>query len=974
MIKTSHKKQESHNTIHKKVEIKLRVSDGGKNRKVTLLSLSAPLLAQPLSFPSGVLQTECRTRSFWILVDKAFLVSKQWQLEALNDTGFPDVMQTNRATQCGYTITKDVYDNVEVRISFLGCWVKNINDQQFTVTVQFRVTQSGRLGLYPVSMSCIPDAWDVREIACEENYMEVSVTRIIPPAILKIINLSGPVVSISQRWQVWFNNSNVPIPAQDAINKGYGVNATVTRVLFRSPYVTPESQIVELGNFHLDVVASNMLYSQTLLRIIVDTTIACPNDPPVFTDSALSWFSPAVLSPLITGGFTTNELAMGVNGKLLNSTQLAAYKYILRYDFNEVEVTVPYGAPGGYVESDIVNNTYTTEYRIHLLLQRQWLGINEDDSTTHTSYKPIIAPKVVHVPVFLNHTIKEDGYFNVSLGNFYSDMSVKSFIIYSVPLTLDELPRRQMTIETAVNPNDTRAFYLTVPFSDPVVEQTYLGGAKRRYRLYVTYILLLLPQNKNLTYSGVVDCIIEDAVPPSITSHCENDRLVINVERGNMDNYWLPYIRELPLNNALITSQNIIVQNSVTALDIEVPYTAVGLTYEVIGLDTSVASLNFTFRHNVTQEIKFSHAISCPFPTRGLLCLSNGTMIAVVDSTVTKPAFDAHKAHLRDPNCTPSEATSEKALFSFAAYTCGTTRRFDGDYLVYENEVTFDRQVLFPEQPIISRDSSYRLTLRCRYPIRDTLWIGGQHRNAVSGIATSRAKGGSDTFSIVLDISTLNQLVWLSILFYGMLRRRARHHMADLKLAKDESYTAFYQDGDFPVSVQPTDVLHFQADVQSPEPMAELKDCWATTLPNKNGMTQWELIVDGCGVAAEDFSTDVQASSERSPRFKVKLQEPPISQLSIYCNVIICDAITHRESCTKICNQTERLMDKRSAPLAMELVSAGPVQIVGHQSGVMYQHIEKSWSTWTWVLPLGLAVISAFFVGAIVLSVRLFTR
>ncbi|XP_069618641.1 uncharacterized protein [Ranitomeya imitator] len=895
----------------------------------------------------GVLQTECRSRSFWILVDQAFFASKQWQLEALNDTGFPDVMQTSRATQCGYTITKDVYGNVEVRISFLGCWVKNINDQQFDIKVQFRVNQNGRLALYPVSMSCIPDAWDVREIVCEENYMEVSVTRIIPAAILKIINLSGPVVSISQRWQVWFNNSNVPIPAQDAINKGYGVNATVTRVLFRSPYVTLESQIVELGNFHLDVVASNMLYSQTLLRIIVDTTIACPNDPPVFTDSTLSWFSPVVLSPLISGDFTMNELAMGVNGKLINSTQITAYKYILRYDITEVEVTVPYGAPGGYVESDIINNTYTTQYRIHLLLQRQWLGVNEDDSTTHTSYKPIIAPRVVHVPVFLNHTIKEDGYFNVSLGNFYSDMSIKSFIIYRVPLALDELPRRQMTIETAVNPNNTRAFYLTVPFSDPVVEQTYLGGFQRRYRLYVTYILVLLPQNKNLTYSGVVDCIIEDAVPPSITSHCENDRLVINVERGNVDYYWLPYIRELPLNNALITSQNIIVQNSVTALDIEVPYTAVGLTYEVVSLDRSVASLNFTFRHNITQEITFSHAISCPFTTRGLICLSNGTMIAVVDSTVTKPAFDANKAHLRDPNCTPKEATSEKALFIFAAYMCGTTRQFDGDYLVYENEVTFDRQVLFPEQPIISRDSSYRMTLRCRYPIRDNLWISGQHRNGISGIATSRAK---------------------------VLRRRARTHMAELKLAKDESYAEFYQDGDFPVSVRPVDDLHFQADVQSPEPMAELKDCWATTLPGKNGMTQWDLIVDGCGVEAEYVSTDVEAFPEGSLRFKLKLHEAPISQLFIHCKVIICDALAHPESCTKICNQTEHLMDKRSAPLATELVSAGPVQIVGRQSGVMYRHVETSWSTWTWALSLGLAVISAFTVGAIVLTIRLFIK
>ncbi|XP_075711651.1 uncharacterized protein LOC142748436 [Rhinoderma darwinii] len=917
---------------------------------VTLLCLGAPCLAQVRSFPPGVLRTECRARLFWIWVDKTYIGSSPWQLEALNDTGFADVMQTNRAAQCGYTITRDVYSNVEIRISFLGCWVKNKNDNQFDVKLQFRVNQGGRIGLFPVSMSCTPsETWDVREIVCEENYMEVSVTRIIPTVILNILSLSGTVGGISQRWQVWFNNSLGAIPAKEAISRGYGVNATVTRVLLRAPYNTPESQVVEVGNFHLDVVPSNMLYSQTLLRIIVDTTIACPRDPPVFTASALSWLSPVVLSPLISGEVTDKTFAMGINGIIQNSTLIEEYKYILNHNFTTVDVTIPFGAPGGFVESDILNNSYVTTYSIHLILQRNWLGINEDDSTTHTSYKPVVAPMIVQMAVFLDHTSKENRYFNVSLGNFYSDVNLKSFIIHKLPLTLDRLPLRQMTTMTSINPNNTYVFYLTVPFSDPLVDQRYLGGLKRRYRLYVTYVLTLVTKNKDFTYTDVVECVIEDVVPPIINSYCAGDRLIIDLTRGNMDYYWLPYLRELPLTNALITSQNITVRNSEAALYIEVPYTSVGLVYEVVKLAGSLVRLDFTLRNNQTLETEISHSFNCPLPTRTLLCLANGTMIVVVDSSVTKPVFNAQKAHLRDPNCTPQEATNERALFNFAAYTCGTTRRFDGDYLVYENEVTFDRQVLLPGQPIISRDSSYRLTVRCRYPIRDTLWLGGQYKSGAieQRLAVTQAK---------------------------VLRRRARTHVAELKIAKDENFTAFYQNGDFPVSVQPTDVLYFQADVQTPEPITALKDCWATTFPGQDGITRWDLIVDGCDAETETFSTEVQTSPDWSSRFKVKIHDAPTSQLFIHCKVLICDATSQGQSCPKTCNQTELLMDKSAAPLSTEVVSAGPIQIRAHHNGVVYQNVAEKTPSWTWMLSLGLAVISALTVGAIFLTVRLFTK
>lgn len=54
------------------------------------------------------------------------------------------------------------------------------------------------------------------------------------------------------------------------------------------------------------------------------------------------------------------------------------------------------------------------------------------------------------------------------------------------------------------------------------------------------------------------------------------------MKRGSLDMYWLPYIRNLPLTNELITSQYYLVQNTDAAFHLEVPYPSVGLVYEVM--------------------------------------------------------------------------------------------------------------------------------------------------------------------------------------------------------------------------------------------------------------------------------------------------------------------------------------------------------------------------------------------------------
>ncbi|XP_077326798.1 LOW QUALITY PROTEIN: uncharacterized protein LOC143961402 [Lithobates pipiens] len=921
---------------------------------VAVLCLTLPYVhAQPLpdSLPTTVLKTECRDRYFYIWGDKTFFGSLQWQLEAINYTGSIDIMRGPRAAQCGYTLTTDLYGNLEIRISFLGCWVNNTKDIQFDISVQIRVYRGMQSVAYIMDLTCSANrTWDVREIICEENYMEVSVLRLAEDDRIKV-QLTAPATRISQTYRVEFLKNLTTILAEDAIKRGYDVNVTLTRVVFRAPYNTPESQVLQVGDYHLDAVLSKMLQKQTLRSLIIDTTIACPSDPPVFQDLALSWVSPALLGPLVTDNVKPCSFAMGINGILLFKNDSEANNYI--FDDNIacnvssiVNVTVPIGAPGGYSESDVVNNTYVTTYRINLLLQRRWLGEFGDDQTTHTQYKPVVTPAIKQRPIFTDYTIKKDRYFNVSLGNFYSDVNLKSFCRppYSTATGLhrhtDLLHQKLQQYPGLLS--DCALLFLPS-------RQTFLGGIKRRYRLYVTYVMSLVPKEKVFTYSDVVECILEDVVPPTYNGSCGSDSLVLDMKRGNLDMYWLPYIRNLPLTNQLITSQNYLVQNTDAAFHLEVPYPSVGLVYEVTTLSAFLVRLDFTLRDNQTLKVESSYSVRCSFSPQSV-CLSNGSMIAFVNGSVTKPKIDARRTHLKDPTCKPLEATETLALFSFSAYTCGTIQKFDSNYLIYENEVMYDQVVLFPNQPIISRDSNYRLTMRCRYPIKDTQWLSAQKEAA--------------PVMMGLGLPSVTKV----------LRRRARTHMAELRIAKDDAYTSFYHLGDFPVSVQQADSLYLQADVPSTILVSLLQDCWATTFPNHDGHSRWNLVVDGCAAngGADTLSTTIYLSPDYSARLHVKLNGEVNGQVYIHCRVSLCDP-KRTDGCFQTCDKTtERVFGKRAISEFSEVVSAGPVK-VGSKNEVGYQHLEtKSWSTWSWVLSIGLGVIAALTVGAVCLAVRLY--
>ncbi|KAE8620482.1 hypothetical protein XENTR_v10010270 [Xenopus tropicalis] len=800
--------------------------------------------------------------------------------------------------------------------------------------------------------------------------MEVSVRRIVPWVVdwmTEDLQAVWPVTEggISQSWQVEFQMpdlSIITVSAAKAQRMGYGLNATATRVVFRAPYNTSESRIIKNGSYHLEVILAKMYYSQPLIRLIVDTTTACPADPPMITNTSIFWLTPAILSPLVLDlvAYRDRGVSMGVDGRLLDPSVIATNGYSLSKNATTVNVTVPIGAPGGYTESDIVNNTYGTTYHIHLLLVHHWRGATAD-TTRHSAIKPINTPFMPQVPIFINRTVPETRYFNVSLGNFFPDVGLKAFIIKKVMVTLDEASRRGFRVGTVDNKNGTSAYVLQVPFGDPLVEQKYLEGNKRVYTLYVTYILTLLSKKKDFTYTDVVECVLKDVVPPTYDKTCTNNSLILNMTRGNMDMYWIPYIRDLPLTQALAASQNYKITQRASTLLIEVPLFSVGLVYEDITLRGIRARLDFALKDNKTLQVRSSYSFACNFPTdRLLLCLPNGTMKATVLSLDTKPRFDPRETHLKDPTCKPQEANNDLALFSFSVFSCGTTRQFVGGYLVYENEVTFDRKGLPPIKPIISRNSTYRLTLRCRYPLTDTQQVVGKYNTTIIG-----RRGISTDFS--------NEQA-------KVLRKRDENtQVSDLKVARDRTFTSFYHPGDFPLLIQQEESLYFEVDERrrgtSPTRAVRLQECWATPSHRTDGFPQWDLIMDGCAQKGTNYSVDLVQGPPSRFQLKIEGGLSEQYQLFVYCQGLVCDSLLESDRCQTACNEAKPGVWRRTVPVAepYELLSAGPIRIGPGEAEVQYRHVEeKSWSTWIWLLSVGLAFIAAFTVGSVILALRLF--
>ncbi|XP_058867635.1 uncharacterized protein LOC117962847 [Acipenser ruthenus] len=427
------------------------------------------------------------------------------------------------AAACGFTYSFNLPGDLIFRASFLACHVESVNDVSYALQYHFvRLDSLGRETVYPFSLSCSMESpWNPREIVCEDNYMEVSVRMNVPviaqeglekedwEAALSIAQ--GAVMSV---WQVVFHQTGMPpktMTAEDTRSAGYLVNSTSSRVIFRSPYGMPMSEVLLVSGIPVEAIRATVFYKQRWMLLLVDTSAACAKNPSVFNGTYLSWVTPRLITPLVLHPtkFLDKRITMGVEGRVLDEVAATSRGYQLLVNGTAVEIRIPFGAVGGYRKSHVIDNKYNQVYEIDLFLEHQWAD-DLWEVTQHRSFKPARSPYLPETPYVVNNTIPSEKGFTVTLGNFKPDVELKNLTLNGVPLTLPEAQNRGVKISEVQHPNGTKDFVLKVPFDNPLVSVEYIGALIRRYTLNINYTLNIVPQNEPYFHPAAIVCDVKD--------------------------------------------------------------------------------------------------------------------------------------------------------------------------------------------------------------------------------------------------------------------------------------------------------------------------------------------------------------------------------------------------------------------------------------------------------------------------------
>ncbi|XP_059837751.1 zona pellucida protein AX 1 isoform X2 [Hypanus sabinus] len=927
------------------------------------LLLGLVLAATAAAAPGGGMQTEsadfvrteCRDSVFWFGLDTNFLAGKVWQINIVDQSGYVFSVTPRSASQCGYTLIVD-HQKIEFRASILSCGVHILNDEQFNLTVQIQVLGADMgASTYIETLSCMYSPWAGREIYCEQNYMQVSVRRNIPTIEEDYVQdaedwalaIPEAVDAESGIWQVVFHTSSgkKSMTVKEAHQLNYGINTTETRILFRAPYHTKEAEVILVHEVPLSVIRSTSFYRQQWMILLIDTAAACPVDGTSFTDDLIIWTLPRIFTPIVTSEVHQDNSSMGVNGIKLDPERMAERNYSLEKNDTSLFIKVPIGAQDGYYKSYVVNGQYGIKYSINLFLEHLW----EDDTWELNKMNvvhPVTTPFIPKPLVYTDDTIPEQWLFNVSLGNFLPDVELQKLTLGSLSFPVDE-ENQFFDLYHGRTPNETtlsKIFVLEVPMESPVVDRKYIGDGVEQYTLDITYTLIVVPEDEIFTHS--VQLIHKHhIVLPVANGFCDEENMTLVITHGTLDQYWIPFIGKVQLSLHSGHDGYIMRENG-THLTVTVPRNAAEVVHEEVGHQGIRSRFDFQLKDNKSLEVLGNFSVSCSFPTSDFItCFPNGKMVITAMKLGTQLRMHTNKLMLKDPTCKAKESESQ-AVFEFSVDSCGTTRRFEKDYMIYENEVVYVGAKS-------KKKPTYRLAISCHYPINDSVHLQFEHQ--------------INPLPIVMP-------------GFGPI-------ILSIQLAKDVSYATLYKDNEYPVVKYLADPLYLEVQLlHNEDSQIELflQSCWATASPERDSIPQWSIIVQSCEYEADPHMTIFHPVTRnervRYPshvkRFEVKMFAFTMGDLNIllrevyfHCSVVLCKEDPINELlCPGNCVPRKQRMG-RSAAGEHRLegsVSSGAVLILADLSTVENRVKDTQGESYSWpVLLLGVATI----VGSIVIGI-----
>ncbi|XP_009681869.2 zona pellucida sperm-binding protein 2 [Struthio camelus] len=289
------------------------------------------------------------------------------------------------------------------------------------------------------------------------------------------------------------------------------------------------------------------------------------------------------------------------------------------------------------------------------------------------------------------------------------------------------------------------------------------------------------------------------------------------------------------------------------------------------GLQSYMSSLKLAFLFHGETVAMVMHP-ECPCDQHmpiAAVCTQDGYMDFEVFADSTRPPLNLDTLRLRDPTCKPAFKSSlnDRVWFHVPLNGCGTRYWFDGERIIYENEV----RALWADLPLrrISRDSELRLTVLCSFSNGDaSLTIKVDNLPA---LASSMNRG---PLSLVL-------------LSYP-----------------EDSYRHPYRDDQYPIVRYLRQPIFLEVQVlnrNDPNLQLVLDDCWATASQAPNSLPQWNIVVDGCEYDLDSYRTVFHPVGHgvSYANYRQRLEVKTFAFMSgdkalpglvyFHCSVLVCD-------------------------------------------------------------------------------------